>query len=61
MSEVRHDPSKDGNVIQNYHVPIIDQAEAYAFEAFLHVVVGYGWPSAVGLTDGDLERETWDT
>lgn len=60
MPKVCHNPGKDRDVIQNYHVAIVDQAEAYAFEALLYVVVGYGWSSTISLTDGDLERQTRD-
>lgn len=61
VAEVCHDPSQDGHIVQDDHVTIVDEREAYAFEPLLDMVVGNCWAAAVGLTDGNLERETWDS
>ena len=58
VTEVCHDPSQDGYVVQNDHVSVEDERETHTFEPLLHMVIGYSWAAAEGLTNGNLKSKT---
>lgn len=61
ISKICHGPGQDWDIVEDDHVSIVDQAESDALQSLLYMIIGDRWATAKGLTNRDLQSESWNS